>query len=354
MARFLEHRVADRVDPPFFSDIVAIMEDRRQNPNQVLIVSLEEDDDQDIKKFWHIYDVVSTVMNKAKVVRIQHRLQQTLYLLFTDDFPTSALPTIYVFGPNSLTPTYTYSGHIPHPMEFIAHFNQLNAPIISYGPLANAVPELKPFDPFADMSNNDVRNRNTAPATPSVESPAPKPEPQQEKVAKPAPKPRYIEEDDEVETDPFLAAAAKPKPKPKPKPVQSQPVQPPKPKIVVTVLTPDGNEAVQEFSVTQPMLMVHKWVQKLLVQGGNYKLKIIPSGEELPNNPLENLQQYAPALKLKLEVERKLIPEFNFGIFRKLKDILSDYTPFADKADDPYDFWKTQPQQVQRARPRYM
>ncbi|EAY14528.1 hypothetical protein TVAG_388600 [Trichomonas vaginalis G3] len=325
MARYLTQRSKTNVNPPFFSDLLEILEDRRQKPNQVLIVSLEDDDDVNCTRFWSIPQIYQTTMNRCKIVRIYRELQATNYMIFTEQYPVSSLPTIFVFGQNSTVPTFTFSGHIPNPFEFIAQFNSLNPPTITYTQLSTADPQVNEYDPFAE----ELHSRN--PENTTKTTPAPK-----------------MEFADEEYVDPYLA----PRPKPKPastKTPNTQPAQP-KPKLTVTVDLPDGQQAHNDFSVTQPLFIVHKWLITLVPPNAEFKVYVLPSNEEFSDSQFDNLSKYLPSLHLKIVIQRKPFPKLKLPGLSKIKEWWDYISPFATKDDDYMDFHRPNQQPVHRAR----
>lgn len=310
--------------PLFFKDLLAVLEDRRQNPNSCLIISVEDDDDRAAQFFWTNSVITGNLMMRARVIRIKKQLDLLIYEQFSEMQPINALPSIFVFGPNSKGPSFKYEGNLPNPSEFLQRINALDCPVMETTALATATPELNSLPDPAIIDNEEIR--------PRFSTPRPKPasvEPENEN-----PKPEVVRK------SPI-------------KRVQSQPAPAPKRSVEITVELPNGTTQTKGFRPTETVLTVNTWTTSLLPPGTRFRLLILPDNTPFPKEPFESLAQFEPSVSLKVDTNVAKPKENhranimanlrNGGFISKILDFLADLSPFADETDDPQDFWKTEP-----------
>lgn len=307
--------------PVFYSDLWAVMQERQQNPNLCVLISLEQDNDPQCKSFWSTKGIYLLLKGKAKVIRLCNGRDSVLFNQFTEFYPVKALPTISVFGPYSKGPSFSFVTNLPTLEEFYANFKSLNissAPApqpVNNSPIRIEIPENE--DPILEM-----RNKTKKPTLPTPSPPIEKKEP---------------------------------------KTITRAISQPSVPKRVgFTAHLPTGNQITRAFSMDESINDVYQWVSKYLLQKTDFKLFVLPSLEPFSEDKSQKVSLYSPqiAIKVVLQEQPFVMPNIG-GFFSRFFGFLSDFSIFASSDDDPYDFWRTTadpvPQENQRRQaPRYI
>lgn len=255
--------------------------------------------------------MITQLLNtRAKVCRLQKNSNSENFDQFIDVVHSDTIPAIYVYGPNSNGPTFSYTGRIPEISMFCQQFSSLNIPLrsVTIGPTKN-----KPV--FA--SEADAR---TAVLNDFIEDIQHRPRPNN------APKPK-----------PHTEAR----------------------KVTVNIILPDGRTVSREFLFTETVLAVQSFARGQIEPGATFSLFIDDSGEQLPDDPLLPLAQYAPSLTLRARIT-KTAPKpkqanqgpargFNW-IPEPIRRFYRYVTPFASVDDNPRDFWTQEIPVAQRGR----
>ncbi|OHS97105.1 hypothetical protein TRFO_09675 [Tritrichomonas foetus] len=296
-------------------DIMTIMSQRRADPTLIVVISLEEDNDYQAAQFWinqHVKNLLST--KNTKVIRIRKGANQTAFNQFNELYNIQTLPALYVFGPSSAGPSFFYVGNFPQFDEFSQKFSALN-----YNP--TPVFQQPPPTPPPQLFDDEPRNRHASPSPPAPSNTFIEPDP---------PKPKH-------------------KPKPAPKPVEKPTPKPPV-DVSVTMTTPEKKVHSNTFLSTDNCITVRVWASKILgIPHTSYRLIVVPGNYQLPFSDKVFLHQYAPSLQLQVVymTDGKKPPKEGIfsQFFASISDFLSDISIFADKDDDPADFWRKEPVQ---------
>ncbi|KAH0791740.1 UBX domain containing protein [Histomonas meleagridis] len=108
---------------PFCNNVTEALNRKSQHPYMTLIVSIETD--QNIMNyFWDNPLVHATVSENFIILRISQLSNQTEITQFSQLFPVSNIPSLFVFGPNSNGVTYSWSDNYPSAQEFYNYFNK--------------------------------------------------------------------------------------------------------------------------------------------------------------------------------------------------------------------------------------
>ena len=371
--------------PLFFKNLMGIMEDRRKNPETCLIVSVEdEDSSQNMDTFWSSPPLIQVIKYRCRVVRINTSDDPILFAQFNQIVNTEQFPTIYVFGPNSLEPTFTYN-QIPNPFLFINDFRSLNCPQIGDRELDTAQPQynlqadtyippptipqrsssspVKPKQqPIEENSANAPENPSPEPVNPPKREPSNAPENASPKPAKRSssqpkiPKEPIKEEnddDEDDETDELLLQAKRRMEEKVQHRKQAQANKEPPKTVDITVKFPNGRTEMKTFMQTETVLVVNTWVIGLVDPGTRFKLVNDSTNEAFPSDPFTSLHTFAPAITLRIVPEKGGYKKARRSIFSYLSSwfsFLSDLSPFAPDNQDPADFWNPEPTAQPRGR----
>ena len=304
--------------PLFFKDLMGVWEDRRKHPETCLIISIEDDDSPQTQMFWTNQQILSAIIYKCRVVRIKKNQDQILLLQFNQITEVHQFPTIYIFGPNSIAPSFAYVGRVPNPFEFLQNFASLECQEISTN-LSTAKPTFTTPDP---ANLDDV-------LLPKEEGKIPE-----------------NEEDNEAEE---FAETVKHQQKMKQTKPKEDPEQLRERSVEITLKFKDGSTHTKLFRQTETVISVNTWALSLAEPGSSIKLIIDQSNEPFPTDPFTALAPYKPGITLRVEndVKKPTVKKAKASFFQSLSSwfsFLSDFSPFADEGDDPADFWKKEPQ----------
>lgn len=334
--------------PLFYSDLFAVMEQRRLNPSNIIIISLEENFNREVQAFWSNTRVLEMLMNRAQVIRISRTRQADTYNQFTQLFPVQARPSLFVFGPNSVGPSFSYAGNFPDVDEFEARFMSFtfSQPVnIQIAPPSQRTPDIN----IDDMPRNRSHPRPQRPTSAN-----------QITIEREEPPPRQASEPPRRNLSPQNISNAIP-------PVQSPPQQQNRDqvnqnqarsqqRVAVRVEQPNNAVIVRGFKSNESVLAIFNWVSHIIGQPHtHYELRIQPNNELLPLNDRVLISTYAPELNLKLILKKNPsvpMPNIFKSIWNYFLYALDMISPFADLDDDPNDFWHVEPPVPRSRRPQ--
>ena len=108
---------------PFCNNVSEALNKKTENPLLTLIVSIETDQNI-LNYFWDNPLVQVTVSENFIILRISQLSNQTEITQFSQLFPVSNIPSLFVFGPNSKGITHSWSDEYPSPQGFYDYFHK--------------------------------------------------------------------------------------------------------------------------------------------------------------------------------------------------------------------------------------
>ena len=221
--------------PLFYRNLRSVLLTRYGGSTSSVIISLERPYDPSGNMYWRTQSFESSLTGTAKVVRLEDGTPAAKE--FREMFPVKDVPSIFIFGPGDVVPSYTVSGAFPLPDTLIAE-------VASRTP---KVQEASPVDETAAIVDAYLKERQTrrrvAKPEPKTEA---KPKPQAQAQPKPAPKPE---------------PKAQPKPQPKQEPKKAQQRER---HVGVTIVMPSGQKLVRAFKPDETTGDVRSWASKAL------------------------------------------------------------------------------------------
>ncbi|KAH0785884.1 hypothetical protein GPJ56_010284 [Histomonas meleagridis] len=301
--------------PLFYSNLTKVLDERRILPEIAIIISVENQNDFVATNFWRNPEIIQYLTGKARVLRIN--ISQEAYQQFTQLFPVTALPSLFVFGPGSSGPSFSYSGRFPSVIEFRGQYESL-----------------PPYQPPL-----------TIPQT-TVPTPTQPPEIDDNWY----PKHRFQSQSNQTQTEPKPTpttepmSVPKPKKKPAPKP-EPKPQSPPTP-VEVTLITLNQRTYTEMFMSNDNVVKVYAWAaQKIGQPQTNFNLLVQPNNSPIPQSTLIQLKQYGQKFTVKVTMKNKNNGNNTNRLIAQIKNFFREISIFADPKDDPTDFWRLTPPQ---------
>ena len=234
--------------PLFYTNLRSVLLSRYGGSTSSVIISLERPYDPSGNMYWHTPSLQSSLTGTAKVVRLEDGTPAAKE--FREMFPVKEVPSIFLFGPGDVVPSYTVSSAFPLPDTLIAE-------VASRTP---KVAEASPVDETAALVDAYIKERQTRHRVAKPET-KPKPQAQPKPALKPEPK-----------AQPKPALKPEPKAQPNPAPKQEPKTQPradarPQQRarhVGVTLVMPSGQKLVRAFKPDQTTGDVRSWASKAL------------------------------------------------------------------------------------------
>ena len=319
--------------PLFYSNLTKVLDERRILPEIAIIISIENDNNQNIFQFWNSQQLTQFLMGKARVLRINAVRQQETFNMFNQLFPVANLPALFVFGPGSAGPSFKYEGTVPSVDEFIQRYNELPP----YQQIFIPRPQFyqQNFAQQQPAANNTTSNNSTTNNNNTTSNNNNNNNEEQEK-----------KKDDKDNWFPRHRLTPKPSTNNNKKEngnVQKNKEDNISKEILVEMAGPDKKVYEQKFSSFDNTVKIYVWAsQQIKESTSNFCLLIEPRGDVLPVSNLLLLKQYFPKLNLKAVVKgKKTYQNEGNGFISKVKSFFKDISIFADPDDDYDNFWRT-------------
>ena len=304
--------------PVFYTDLRSVLLDRYVSSPLPVVVSMESARDPATDAFWKAPALVNSLSGLAKVVRVVDGTANAQE--FRSMFNVDALPSIFVFGPGDVQPSFVQRIALPSPDQLVSVIREMSRPVAVSEPYVDETAAAVE----AFLKERETRRRpSPKPEAKPEPKPAPKPAPKQE--PKPAPKPSPKQE-------------PKPTPKPAPK-AESKPT--PKParekRVGVKVTLPNGHSIVRAFNPGESVGVVWSWASEAMQKPSSaFDLIVVMTSEPFPNDGKETLSKFAPDVILRV-AEKKAGP----SMWQRVRGWLGGLSFFGGSEDRPDEFWRT-------------
>jgi hypothetical protein len=107
-----------------FCDVRTALAQRRSDPALLLVISIEADDSP-LDSFFTDPMIVAVLQPPTTIVRLREIADADALRTFQATFPVTAVPALFVFGPNSRGHSLAFTGEIPDPSAFARAFVRL-------------------------------------------------------------------------------------------------------------------------------------------------------------------------------------------------------------------------------------
>ena len=368
--------------PIFYRNLFAELEAHRLNPIVSLVISFEHDYDPNFDAFWKNTSVLQAVLGHAHVIRLWQNRDQTQIQKFNNLYGVEQIPSIYIFGPESIEPALIIS-HFPSVSDFVSQFGEISRittsslaaiPILEGPPQDNVqLPSLSPSSSSSlsstnesKPSENNVNSTNQEASEPICGSCSSRTQPSTNNNNNNSNNNNSNNNNsnnnnsnnnnsNNNNNNPQNTKSEKPKPSPK-KSSQvkttesnietSNSNRPASFAIVsVGVETPSGKTILRGFDESDNVCMVREWIFSIVPseEMKNKEIVFSQTEEVFPSDSHICLETYRPRLSLKI-IPKKILPTFHLPHFQlpSFLGFLRDLSPFGTDDDNPYEFWMVQ------------